>query len=84
MVRINVSFEDPLAERLRRLVPRRQRSQFISGAVQEKLDLLNQERAVKAAAGLWKSDKRRDPGEEIRQLRGAWKKRGERLGEGNG
>jgi metal-responsive CopG/Arc/MetJ family transcriptional regulator len=56
MLRINVSFKEPLVEELRRFVPRRQRSQFISEAVQEKLDHLKQEQAVRAAAGLWSSD----------------------------
>ena len=75
MVRMNVSFKQPLAEELRRFVPPRQRSQFISEAVQAKLDQLRQERAVRAAAGLWTSEGRGDPEEEIRALRGAWKGR---------
>ena len=79
MVRMNVSFKEPLAEELRRFVPSRQRSRFISEAVREKLNLVKQERAVRAAAGIWSSDGRSEPGEEIRALRGAWEDRGERL-----
>lgn len=75
MARMNVSFKEPLVKELRRFVPRRQRSQFISEAVREKLDHLKQERAVRAAAGLWNPEGRSDPDEEIRALRGAWKDR---------
>ena len=84
MARMNVSFKEPLVKELRRLVPRRQRSRFISEAVREKLDHLKQERAVRAAAGLWSSDGRSDPDEEIRALRGAWKDRLERLEDRDG
>ncbi|MEE8587368.1 MAG: hypothetical protein V3T83_21215 [Acidobacteriota bacterium] len=84
MARMNVSFKEPLVKELRRFVPRRQRSQFISEAVREKLDHLKQERAVRAAAGLWSSDGRIDPDEEIRGLRGAWKDRQERLEDRDG
>ena len=75
MARMNVSFKEQLVKELRRFVPRRQRSRFISEAVREKLDHLKQERAVRAAAGLWNSEGRSDPDEEIRALRGAWKDR---------
>lgn len=84
MVRMNVSFKEPLIEELRRFVPPRQRSQFISEAVQEKLDQLRQERAVRAAAGLWTSEGRGDPDQEIRALRSAWQGRVERLEEEGG
>jgi predicted transcriptional regulator len=79
MTRMNVAFKDSLAEELRRLVPRRQRSRFISEAVREKLDLLKQERAVRAAAGIWSSEGRAGPEEEIRALRRSWSERAERL-----
>ncbi len=79
MPRMNVSFKEPLVEELRRLVPRRQRSRFIADAVQEKLDHLKQERAVRAAAGIWSSDGRGDPDEEIRAVRGAWSNRMKQL-----
>lgn len=84
MARMNVSFKEPLVKELRRFVPRRQRSQFISEAVQEKLDHLKQERAVRAAAGLWDSEGRSDPDEEIRALRDAWNDRLNRSGERDG
>jgi hypothetical protein len=76
---MNVAFKDSLAEELRRLVPRRQRSRFISEAVREKLDLLKQEQAVRAAAGIWSSEGRAAPEEEIRALRRSWSERTERL-----
>lgn len=79
MTRINVSFKDSLARELRRYVPTRQRSRFVSEAVQDKLNLLKQERAVRAAAGTWSSDGRSDPDEEIRSARIAWQDREERL-----
>lgn len=79
MTRINVVFEDVLADELRCLVPNRQRSQFIAAAVQERLSLLKQVKAVQATAGSWSSEGRADPEEEIRGLRNAWAERTERL-----
>ena len=84
MTRMNVSFKDALVEELRRLVPTRQRSEFISEAVQAKLDCLKQDEAVRAAAGIWSSDGRADPDDEIRALRSAWQNRAERLGDEDG
>ena len=84
MTRINVSFKESLVEELRRLVPTRRRSEFISAAVQAKLDHLKQERAVRAAAGIWSSEGRADPDDEIRALRSAWQGRTERLEVGGG
>ncbi len=83
MARMNVSFDDSLLEEVRRWVPRRQRSRFISDAVQVRLDQLKQERAIRAAAGLWSSDGRGDPDEEIRLQRSRWGERLKRL-EGQG
>ena len=79
MTRMNVSLKDSLVEELRRIVPTRQRSQFISAAVEEKLNQLKQERAVRAAAGAWSSEGREDPDEEIRALRRGWRGRLDRL-----
>ncbi len=79
MTRMNVSLKESLVEELRRIIPTRQRSQFISAAVQEKLDQLKQEQAVRAAAGVWSSEGRNDPTEEIRALRRGWKDRMDRL-----
>ncbi len=55
MTRMNVSFKESLVEELRRLVPTRRRSEFISEAVEAKLDHLKQEEAVRAAAGIWRA-----------------------------
>ncbi len=84
MTRMNVSFKESLAEELRRIVPARKRSRFISAAVQEKLDQLKQERVVQAAAGAWSSEGRGDPTEEIRVLRRGWQGRIDRLEEEGG
>ncbi len=84
MARMNVSFKEPIVEELRRLVPRRQRSRFISEAVQEKLDHFKQEQAVRATAGIWSSESRGDPEEEIRALRGAWQDRAVRFEKDDG
>ncbi len=84
MTRMNVSFKESLVEELRRLVPTRHRSEFISEAVQARLDRLKQERAVRASAGIWSSEGRSDPEDEIRAVRGAWQNRTERLEEGGG
>ena len=45
---------------------------------------LRGERAVRAAAGIWSSEGRSDPDDEIRALRSAWKGRAERLEDGGG
>ena len=84
MTRMNVSFRDSLARELRQWVPTRQRSQFIAEAVQDKLNLLKQERAVRAAAGSWSSEGRSDPEQEIRTIRAAWQDRQERVEGENG
>ena len=76
---MNVSFRDSLAKELRQMVPTRQRSQFIAEAVQDKLNLLKQERAVRAAAGSWSSEGRADPDQEIRTIRDSWLDREKRV-----
>ena len=75
MVRLNVSLRESLVADLRRTVPTRQRSRFISEAVREKLDRGAQERAVRAAAGLWSPEGRSDSDSDVRALREAWKGR---------
>lgn len=72
-MRMEVSLAESLVEELRRTVPARQRSRFISEALREKLDRLKQERAVRAAAGLWSAEGRREAEVEVRTLRDAWK-----------
>lgn len=79
MARMNVSLADSLVAELRRVVPHRQRSRFISEAVAARLDQMKQERAVRVAAGLWSADGRADPDAEIRTLRDAWTDRAARL-----
>lgn len=72
MARMNVAFADSLLEDFRHLVPARQRSQFIAEAVQARLQQLKQERAAQAAAGAWSDEGRKDPEEEIREIRQEW------------
>jgi hypothetical protein len=72
MTRLNVVFDDALAQELRQLVPRRQRSHFIACAVEERLRLLKQVEALRAAVGCWSSQGRKEPEEEIRELRRGW------------
>jgi len=62
MTRLNVSMNDTLVSQLRRAVPTRQRSRFISDAVREKLVRLEQQRAVRRAAGAWSSEGRDENG----------------------
>jgi len=84
MERLNVSIDNSLVEELRRIVPKRQRSRFICEAVEEKLHRLKQEQAVRAAAGIWSSEGRALPDEQVRDLRGSWKHRMERSEEERG
>lgn len=72
MARMKVTLSDTLVEELRQLVPLRQRSEFIEGAVRKKLDLLRQRRVVEAAAGAWASEYGIEPDREIRKLRRGW------------
>lgn len=75
MARMNVSLDDALVAEVRRLIPPRQRSRFIAEAVRKELAQAQQERAVRAAAGLWSSEGREDPSEEIREQRQGWQDR---------
>lgn len=54
--RVNVIFPRELVHELRRLVPRRRRSELIAEATAEKLALLRQQEAVREAAGSWKDE----------------------------
>jgi hypothetical protein len=80
MARMNVIFKDELLEEIRELVPVRQRSEFIEGAVRARLALLRQEQAVRAAFGAWSEEGRSAPEEEIRQSRESWAERQSRFG----
>lgn len=84
MTRLNVSIKESLVAELRRFVPAGNRSLFIAEAVQDKLDLLKQEQAVRAAAGTWSAEGRADPEEEVREWRRSWKDRQARLEETGG
>jgi metal-responsive CopG/Arc/MetJ family transcriptional regulator len=75
MARMNVAFADSLLDDFRRLVPARQRSQFIAEALRWRLTQLKQERAVQMAAGSWSNEGRTDPEEEVRELRKEWESR---------
>ena len=79
MARMNVIFKDELLEEIRDLVPVRQRSEFIEGAVRDRLALLRQEKAVRAAFGAWSEQERLSPDEEIRRSREGWAERQNRL-----
>ena len=72
MARMNVAFADSLLEDFRRLVPARQRSQFIAEAVRARLLQVKQVEAAQAAAGAWNSAGRGEPEEEIREIRRDW------------
>ena len=72
MARMNVVFKDTLLEEMRELVPVRQRSEFIEEAVRARLAQLRQIKAAEAAAGAWSNEGRKDPSQEIRQLRSRW------------
>ncbi|MBN1945127.1 MAG: hypothetical protein JW797_05590 [Bradymonadales bacterium] len=72
MARMNITLSDPVYEALMRLVPPRQRSQFIGKAVREKLERLRQEESARLSAGSWSSDGRGDVETEIRKLREGW------------
>lgn len=84
MARMNLSLDDTLIDEVRRLIPSRQRSRFISDAVRKELDQLKQHRAVREAAGLWSSEGRIDPTGEVQAQRDEWKDRGTRVEEGDG
>jgi hypothetical protein len=79
MARMNVIFKDELLEEIRELVPVRRRSEFIEEAVRNRLALLRQEKAARAAFGAWSGQERLSPEEEIRQSRESWAERQSRL-----
>ncbi len=82
MARMNVIFKDELLAEIRELIPVRERSVFIEEAVRNRLALLRQERAIRAAFGAWSGDDRRSPDEEIRQSREGWVERQSGFGTG--
>lgn len=49
-----IVFPDHLLKRLDQVVKRRQRSDFVTEAVEEKLKTLGAHRALKRVAGIWK------------------------------
>lgn len=75
MARMNVILADPVLAELRRLIPARRRSEFVTDAIRDKLTLLQQEAAVRAAAGIWSSEGRDEPELELRALRSSWARR---------
>lgn len=79
--RINVIFPKDVLTELRRLVPRKRRSELIVQATAEKLALLRQQEAVKRAAGAWRDEDHPELQTEenlrrwIASLRSAWRTR---------
>ena len=51
--KVTVTLPERLLERLNKTVPNRQRSLFISEAIEEHLDLMEQAAALKESAGAW-------------------------------
>jgi metal-responsive CopG/Arc/MetJ family transcriptional regulator len=82
MARMNVILDDSLVETLRRKIPRRSRSRFISEAVQEKLARLRQAEAVAGSAGAWSEHGAHSVDDEVRELRESWTVREQRLPSG--
>lgn len=75
MARMNLAIADDLLAALETAVPARQRSAFVTEAVREKLERLQQMRAAAASAGAWSDEGRDDPETELRRLRAAWTER---------
>jgi hypothetical protein len=75
MARMKVIFEDALLDEMQRIVPPRQRSRFIEGAVRARLTQLTQIEAAEAAAGAWSGEGRGNPSQEIEGSRHAWEGR---------
>jgi hypothetical protein len=74
MARISAVLSDPLFEEFQRLVPPRQRAQFVTEAVKRRLTLLKQETAARSAAGSWSSEGREDPSQELEKMRAGWER----------
>ena len=51
--KVTVTLPKGLLERLNETVPSRKRSVFITKAIEEQLDLMEQAEALEASAGLW-------------------------------
>lgn len=77
--RVNIIFPREVLEELRRLVPRRGRSELVVAATQEKLARLRQQEAVRRAAGAWKDEDHPDLITEedmeryLAEIRGRWR-----------
>jgi len=56
-VKTQVIFPEELLKRLDRVIKKRERSDFVVEAVEEKLKSLNLQTALKRVAGLWKDRK---------------------------
>ncbi len=54
--KVTVTLSKGLLERLNKTVPSRKRSLFISEAIEEQLDLIEQASALEEAAGAWSTD----------------------------
>ena len=54
--KVTVTLSEELLERLNKTVPSRKRSLFISEAIEEQLDLIEQASALEETAGAWSLD----------------------------
>lgn len=78
--RLTITASKEFAAELRRLIPRKQRSLFIEAAATEKLKLLRQKNALKAAAGAWKDKDHPEIAKVgvdnwLAEIRGSWSDR---------
>ena len=80
MARMNVVFDEEILREMRELVPARQRSEFIEGAVRQRLAQLRQIQAAEAAAGAWSNEGREEASGEIGRTRDTWESRLQKLG----
>jgi hypothetical protein len=82
-IKTQVVFPEALLDELDRAVQKRERSEFVVQAVQEKLRKLQLQRALKNAAGIWKDhpDLQTDAQvrKYLRRIRGADTRRQQRL-----
>lgn len=78
--KITVTLPTSLLARLDELIPARQRSSFITRAIQEQLALLEQIEAIDAAAGAWRDADYPEFGDEaaidawLDNLRAGWQR----------
>ena len=77
--KVTVTLPQTLIERLDKVVPKRQRSRFITEAVQEQLAILEQVAALDETAGAWtdaaypEMRTEADIDHWLAQLRGSWR-----------